>query len=106
MSASESFGNPQPAPIVPVERKPARDPQLKEQAVRGVAVALNEIWGPCTRHGFGILMYHRVIDPVPGQPRPTWNVSPAQFEEQLSGLLKRGFDPWPLQRVLEHHEKG
>ena len=93
------------SPIVPVMRKPARDPKLVEQTARGVAVALNEIWGPCTRTGFGILMYHRVIDPTPGQPRPTWNVPPAAFEEQLSGLLNRGFDPWPLERVLEHHEK-
>lgn len=94
------------APIKPVERKPAREPRLSERAVRGAAVALNEVWGPCQRTGFGILMYHRVIDTVPGQPRPTWNVTPAQFEEQLSGLLKRRFDPWPLRRVLEHHEKG
>jgi peptidoglycan/xylan/chitin deacetylase (PgdA/CDA1 family) len=93
-----------PAPIVPVERKPAREPGKLERTVRGVAVALNEIWGSCQRSGFGILMYHRVINPIAGQPRPTWNVPPAQFEEQLSGLLKRGFDPWPLQRVLDHHE--
>jgi len=92
-------------PIKPVERKPARDPRLVEKTARGVAVALNEIWGACQRTGFGILMYHRVVDTIPGQPRPTWNVTPAQFEEQLSGLLKRGFDPWPLQRVLEHHKK-
>lgn len=104
MSASESFES--PSPIAPVERKPARDPQLTEKTARSVAVALNEVWGPCTRSGFGILMYHRVIDPVSGQPRPTWNVPPARFEEQLSGLLRRGFDPWPLNRVLEHHEKG
>jgi peptidoglycan/xylan/chitin deacetylase (PgdA/CDA1 family) len=75
-----------------------------ERVVRGMAVALNEVWGPCERNGFGILMYHRVIEPVAGHPRPTWNVSPALFESQLSGLLKRGFDPWPLARVLEHHE--
>lgn len=91
---------------MPVERKPARDPRLAEKTARGLSVALNEVWGPCLRTGFGILMYHRVIDPVAGHPRPTWNVPPAQFEEQLSGLLKRGFDPWPLSRVLEHHEKG
>ena len=106
MSANDSFGSFDPAPIVPVERKPARQPDFKERAARGVAVALNELCGPYYRTSFGILMYHRVIDPIPGQPQPTWNVSPAQFEEQLGGLLKRGFDPWPLTRVLEHHEKG
>jgi peptidoglycan/xylan/chitin deacetylase (PgdA/CDA1 family) len=101
-----SLGNERWPPIKPVDRKPARNPRLSERVVRKAAVALNEVWGPVERSGFGILMYHRVIDVVPGQPRPTWNVTPAQFEAQLTGLLKRGFDPWPLRRVLEHHEKG
>lgn len=67
---------------------------------------MNTIFGPCSREAFGILMYHRVTDVIIGQPRPTWNVTPAQLEEQLSGLLRRGFQAWPLQRVLEYHEKG
>jgi peptidoglycan/xylan/chitin deacetylase (PgdA/CDA1 family) len=56
-------------------------------------------------HRFGILMYHRVTDLVAGQPEPTWNVTPARFREQLAGLLKRGFQPWPLKKVLEYRRR-
>jgi peptidoglycan/xylan/chitin deacetylase (PgdA/CDA1 family) len=51
---------------------------------------------------FGILMYHRVAPVVPGLPTPTWNVTPERFRQQLMGLLRRGFQPWPLREVLEH----
>jgi peptidoglycan/xylan/chitin deacetylase (PgdA/CDA1 family) len=51
---------------------------------------------------FGILMYHRVTDPVVGHPEPTYNVTPTRLREQLSGLLSRGFQPWPLRKVLEY----
>lgn len=54
---------------------------------------------------FGILMYHRVTDLVPGQPEPTWNVTPARFREQLTGLLQRGFQAWPLRKVLEYRRR-
>lgn len=52
-------------------------------------------------HEFGILMYHRVTDAVPGTPIPTWNVTPNQLRRQLGGLLDAGFQPWPLRRVLK-----
>ncbi|QDT38638.1 polysaccharide deacetylase family protein [Stratiformator vulcanicus] len=51
--------------------------------------------------GFGILMYHRVTDSVPGVTEPTWNVPPAQFRKQLAGLIRRGFEPWRLCDVLD-----
>src|SRR6187455_3034553 len=51
---------------------------------------------------FGILMYHRVADVVPGQPEPTWNVTPTRLRHQLAGLLERGFQAWPLRKVLEY----
>lgn len=54
---------------------------------------------------FGILMYHRVADVVPGQPTPTWNVTPARLRQQLAGLLKRGFQAWPLRKVLEYRRQ-
>ena len=60
-----------------------------------------------TRGGwqFGILMYHRIIDRVPGQPTPTWNVTPARLRQQLSGLLQRGYQAWPLRKVLEYRQR-
>lgn len=51
-------------------------------------------------------MYHRVIDIFHGIPEPTWNVTPRRFEEQLAGLLARGFEPWPLRKVLEFEHAG
>jgi peptidoglycan/xylan/chitin deacetylase (PgdA/CDA1 family) len=54
------------------------------------------------RSSLGILMYHRVCDPVTGLPSPTWNVTPNHFYAQLSGLLARGFEPWPLRKVLDY----
>ena len=38
----------------------------------------------------GVLVYHRIVDPVPGLPTPTWNVPPSQFAEQMRGLQARG----------------
>ena len=51
-------------------------------------------------HPFGILMYHRVAPLVPGVAKPTWNVAPERFRRQLQGLLSRGYQAWPLRRVL------
>jgi peptidoglycan/xylan/chitin deacetylase (PgdA/CDA1 family) len=61
---------------------------------------------PRHRAAFGILMYHRVTDRVPGASEPTWNVPPARFRQQLAGLLARGYEAWPLRRVLDEHEAG
>jgi peptidoglycan/xylan/chitin deacetylase (PgdA/CDA1 family) len=45
-----------------------------------------------------------VTDIFPGIPEPTWNVTPRRFEEQLKGLLDRGFEAWPLRKVLEFRQ--
>ncbi len=82
---------------------------LKGAKSRGLSLA-STLLGTCcgTRPGpaFGILMYHRVTPHVPGQPLPTWNVTPQRFEQQIVGLLERGFEAWPLRYVLDHHRKG
>src|SRR4051794_18794241 len=61
----------------------------------------------CRSNGqeFGILMYHRVANAIKGQPFPTWNVTPARLRQQLAGLLKRGFQAWPLQKVIEYRRR-
>lgn len=58
------------------------------------------------RHAFGILMYHRIAEHTPGVSAPTWNVTPERFRAQLAGLLQRGYQAWPLRKVLEHHRRG
>lgn len=62
---------------------------------------------PLTRFGvirpnreIGVLTYHRVAPEVPGAARLTWNVTPDVFRTQLEGLLKLGYEPWPLKRLL------
>jgi peptidoglycan/xylan/chitin deacetylase (PgdA/CDA1 family) len=45
-------------------------------------------------------MYHRVTTRIAGVSPPTWNVDPRQFRRQLEGLLARGYQAWPLRRVL------
>jgi peptidoglycan/xylan/chitin deacetylase (PgdA/CDA1 family) len=51
-------------------------------------------------------MYHRVVEPPRGAAAPTWNVAPSQFRKQLAGLLRRGYTPWPLRRVIETKAQG
>jgi peptidoglycan/xylan/chitin deacetylase (PgdA/CDA1 family) len=49
----------------------------------------------------GILTYHRVIDRLRGARPPMHNVTPARLSEQISGLLDRGWQFWPLRRMLQ-----
>ncbi len=66
----------------------------------------NTVFGPPREDAFGILMYHRIADQPAGYAPLTWNVSPRRFERQIRGLLRRGFDCWPLRKVLEFHNLG
>jgi peptidoglycan/xylan/chitin deacetylase (PgdA/CDA1 family) len=88
-----------------VPRGPVRRRTLRKTAGLAVATLFSELCGPREAHAFGILMYHRIVDPVPRKPRPTWNVPPARFEKQLTGLLRRGWEAWPLKQVLEYIER-
>jgi peptidoglycan/xylan/chitin deacetylase (PgdA/CDA1 family) len=55
---------------------------------------------------FGILMYHRVAARSAGAAKPTWNVTPERFRQQLRGLLSRGYQAWPLRRALACRRSG
>ncbi|MCA9118919.1 MAG: glycosyltransferase [Planctomycetaceae bacterium] len=76
------------------------------RAVSTFGAAACRMLGPRVGGDFGILLYHRVTDDVAGVERATINVPPRQFEKQIRGLLNAGFVFWPLQRVLEHAERG
>lgn len=90
--------------IEPVPRRRARTAGLKERLILRGAALLQSLFGCRGRDRFGILMYHRLAECIPGVPEPTWNVTPQRFEEQLGGLLSRGFEAWPLRKVLEFHQ--
>lgn len=79
---------------------------LVDRWTNGCAAGLYWALGPRQGESFSILMYHRVCDPAPGVPAPTWNVPPARFRAQLKGLLARGFEPWSLSRLLAAREAG
>lgn len=92
--------------VAPVARAACRSPSLARRALAAAAIGLHRLLGMRHRDAVGILMYHRVTQSIPGVPTPTWNVSPERFEEQLAGLLTRGFEPWPLRRVLDYSARG
>src|SRR5437016_593165 len=87
-------------PASRVPRGRARRYGLKERAIVQLSALFNDCFGPREERAFGILMYHRVVDPPRGRPQPTWNVPPRLFERQLAGLLNRGWAAWPLRQVL------
>jgi len=78
---------------------------LRQRALRKIAATFNSIFGPREKQAFGILMYHRIANPPPGKPKPTWNVPPRLLERQLAGLLRRGWQAWPLRQVIECMER-
>ncbi|MEX2287759.1 MAG: polysaccharide deacetylase family protein [Planctomycetaceae bacterium] len=97
-----------PAPAWPNNRaEKVRDQlsHLKKWTLARAAVVFTRQFGPRLERAFGILMYHRVCPRFRGVPAPTWNVTPERFREQLSGLLARGYRPWPLKKVLALHQK-
>src|SRR5688572_12830940 len=74
---------------------------LAQHALAGIAAGMSELCGPRSGQGFGILMYHRVCEAPRGVSRPTWNVPPERFKQQLVGLLRRRWQPVTLRSMLE-----
>lgn len=78
----------------------------RQRTIALLPTPLRGLFRPRLTGAFGILMYHRVTHRVPGQRPPTSNVSPPQFRRQLTGLLAKGYCPWPLRRALDAHRAG
>lgn len=79
---------------------------LRSWLLDRVAVPFSRCRGPLQADTFGILMYHRVARPIRGLPTPSWSVTPEQLRGQLHGLLERGFQAWPLEKVLAYRVHG
>lgn len=69
-------------------------------AAAKLAAGVQNLSGNRCAEGFGILMYHRVAERIPGIEKPSINVTPARFRRQLAGLLARGFEAWPLSKLV------
>src|SRR5436190_18450008 len=80
--------------------------ELGKRVAGEAGVGLNGLLGSRAALPLGILIYHRVSPLVEGVPRPSMNVPPRRFLEQLAGLLKRGFRFCPLRQVLDRHDRG
>ena len=68
-----------------------------------LAALSNLVRPPRPEPGFGVLTYHRVA-PVSRFDGTPLNVRPQVFYRQLAGLLRKGFEAWPLRRALAAHE--
>ena len=51
-------------------------------------------------------MYHRIAPRSPGLPRPTFNVTPERFRQQIAGLQQRGYAIRPLAEMLRIQRLG
>jgi len=72
------------------------------RAAAAIHILCPSVWN----EGIGVLMYHRVTERVSGVAPPTCNVTPTSLHHQLSGLLARGFQPWPLSKLVQCSERG
>jgi hypothetical protein len=93
-------------PTLSVPRGEPRRIGWRQRALARMAVRMNTLFGPRERQAFGILMYHRVAEPVEGFPTPTWNVPPRLLAAQLTGLLDLGWKPIQLREALDSHQQG
>jgi peptidoglycan/xylan/chitin deacetylase (PgdA/CDA1 family) len=67
---------------------------------------LTRVCGTRRDESFGILNYHRVAPCVAGLPRPTINVTPERFCQQIAGLQQRGYTIRPLAEMLRIRRLG
>jgi glycosyltransferase involved in cell wall biosynthesis/peptidoglycan/xylan/chitin deacetylase (PgdA/CDA1 family) len=79
---------------------------IAQRAAAAVATPMHAAFGSRSRNAFSILMYHRIAPNVSGVPSPTWNVTPEKFRRQMWELLSRGYQPWPLRKLVEYSTKG
>ena len=83
-----------------------RQKQVEDFAMNMVGrlgTCLNVLLGSRSRHALGIVTYHRIAYHVRDLPDPLHNVRPERFREHMTGLLYRGYQIWPLNRVIDFH---
>ena len=94
------------APFRPSRSHRARVPSWMQQAAVRALAPYARWRGPRGTNVVGILTYHRVCSADPHCNRPTFNVTPQRMRTQLQGLVRRGWQAWPLSRVLQHGRDG
>ncbi len=79
---------------------------LGRRVVANLGIAVRALLGRRRGEHFGILLYHRIAPRLPGVPAPTYNVEPDRFEEHITGLCRRSFHPWSLNRAVQWVRRG
>lgn len=105
----DSQSSDSPTIDVPETEKHSALVALRLRTIRTVASALaglDRCFGDRVSEGFGMLMYHRCCERPSNSARPTMNVTPQRLEQQLQGLLDRGFIIRPLPEVISDLERG
>ena len=80
--------------------------ELGKRCAGAAGLALNTLLGSRAGEALGIFAYHRIAPDVPGLPKLSINVTPEHFRRQITGLLDRGFNVWPLDKVLQYRARG
>lgn len=93
-------------PLSPAARVALLARNMAKHAAGLASVALARSLGSRANGSPGILVYHRIAWPVRGIPYPTINVAPNTLQAQITGLLARGYQIWPLGRLLDAHASG
>ena len=85
-------------------RRPPLSRRIKDLGMKAagrVATVLRHLPRQRAENEFGILVYHRVAPLQPNCARPSFNVPPDCFREQITGLRRQGFTLLALQDVLK-----
>jgi peptidoglycan/xylan/chitin deacetylase (PgdA/CDA1 family) len=110
LEVRQASSPPAPSEAFPDFQRGRRGPgplvRCRQSLARQGTVVLRALRGSRVDEAFGILMYHRIAEPSPGCPDPTMNVAPRRFQQQMHGLLRRGYQPWPLRKVVEARHLG
>ncbi len=78
----------------------------KHNLVSWLSIPLRTFGRCAPPDSFGILMYHRVCPVTRRLYPPTYNVRPETFESQLKWLLRHGYEPWTLDRLIATRRAG
>jgi peptidoglycan/xylan/chitin deacetylase (PgdA/CDA1 family) len=104
MSATQSQSDPAGIAEYPKDEqleKRLRWMTLKQWVLCKSITPLQVIFRPRLKDAFGIITYHRTATAVEND-KGLLNVDPLKFRRQLAGLLKLGYEPWSLRKVIEY----
>lgn len=89
-----------------IERVQRHGRELMQRAAGALSSLMWSVTGRRPTESFGILVYHRITEPVAGCRPPTMNVTPVGFRRQMQELVQRGYRVVPLTEMLARAAAG